>query len=282
MITVRCPACDAAYQLDEAKLAAGGRKLKCVRCKTVWVADAPAVAVEAPVTVDEVVVAAAVTEPVERAAEPVVAPAPEEVAPDPAPEPNPDDFKDYAREYAVEDVVQIGGWRQWVRGGNAWRSGALGMVLLGLITGVGVVALKLMPESEREMATETVVVPEELTSKVVQPPEGLVLHNVRDDVSPVEGEQGGVALTVRGLLANTTSHTLVVPPMHLELLGEDGRVADTWAVSGVSGAMAGGAEQAWTVSLSAPDMTRIRGWRVVFVEPAPEGKPVEVSVTKKL
>ena len=43
MITVRCPACDATYQLDDAKLAAGGRKLKCARCKTVWVADAPAV-----------------------------------------------------------------------------------------------------------------------------------------------------------------------------------------------------------------------------------------------
>ncbi|TKW60735.1 MAG: hypothetical protein DI628_07525 [Blastochloris viridis] len=282
MITVRCPACDAAYQLDDAKLAAGGRKLKCARCKTVWLAQAPQANVAAPVEIPvdtpeaEVPAEVPVAEPVSRS--PVV----EEAAPAAEPEadvaPPAEDLKDYAREYAVDEVVQIGGWRQWVRGGNAWRSGALGLVLLGLFTGVGVVALKLMPESVRDAEVETVAAPEALSAKVVQPPEGLVLHNVRDEISPVEGEQGGVALTVRGLLANTTSRTLVVPPMHLELLGEDGRVADTWAVSGVSGDMAGGAEQAWTVSLTAPDMTRIRGWRVVFVEDG----PAAVSATTKL
>ncbi len=278
MITVRCPACDAAYNLDDAKLAAGGRKLKCARCKTVWIAEAPPAPAEAASAVEPApeVAAPPAPEPVEAPAVAPVADAGSEALPEP--EPLPEALEDYPREYAVDEVVQIGGWRQWIRGGNAWRSGALGLVLLGLLTGGGVVALKLIPESAEEPVAETVAVAEPLTSKIVQPPEGLVLHNVRDDVAPVEGEQGGVALTVRGLLANTTSKTLVVPPMHLELLGDDGRVADTWAVSGVSGDMEGGAEQAWTVSLSAPDMTRIRGWRLVFVEDV----PADTSASTKL
>lgn len=280
MITVRCPACDAAYQLDDAKLAAGGRKLKCARCQTVWLAEAPPAVAEA--------VADALPQPViETPTTPPTTPPETPAGPEPLTETAGDaaasletavaEEESFLREYAVDEVMHVGGWRQWVRGGNAWRSGALGLILLGLITGVGVVTLKLLPASERQVAAEVpdVVLPQ--GRRTVQPPEGVVLHNVRDDISKVEGELGGVALTVRGLLANTTSRTLVAPPMRLELLGDDGKVADSLEVSGVGSDLAAGSEQAWTVSVTAPDMTRIRGWRVVFVEKVMEAPAAAVS-----
>jgi hypothetical protein len=70
------------------------------------------------------------------------------------------------------------------------------------------------------------------------------------------------------LLSNVTSESIIVPPLQLELLGDDGKVADLWPVSGVSGTLEPMAEQAWTVSLSAPTMADIKGWRVVFVKNA--------------
>ena len=47
MFTVNCPACDAQYQLDEAKVGPAGRKLKCAKCGHLWVAMKPVVEVAA-------------------------------------------------------------------------------------------------------------------------------------------------------------------------------------------------------------------------------------------
>lgn len=286
MITVRCPACDAAYQLDEAKLAGKGRKLKCARCQVVWVARAPepekeAVPVEAAVT--EPATDEAVKEPLgtedataeakadaEGEVEPSFEKATEDTAEEPYREPTLDELSE-------EVGGRWGRWRAWLRGPNLWRSGAMGLVAMGVLTGGGVLALKFMPDGHEAGVEIPVVAEPDLSAHVVQPPKGIVLHNVRDEIAKVEGdEQGGVALTVRGLLANTSSETLVVPPMRLELLGEDGKLADMWPVSGVGGPMDAGAEHAWTVSLSAPDMRHIKGWRVVFVEET-QGAPAATS-----
>ncbi len=268
MITVRCPACDAAYQLDAAKLADGGRKLKCARCKVVWLAQA-APEVEAAADVSDVAaqppeVGAPEAEAVQAGEEGAAAETPEnDVLPETPP-------ADVPVALPLEDVVQIGGWRQWVRGGNLWRSSAVGLVIVGLLTGAGVTALRLMPpapDALQEM--DAAPVAEVVASRMVEPPAGLVLHSVRDEVTEVEHEDapGTVALTVRGLLTNTTSQSVMVPNLQLELLGDDGQVADMWPVSGVGGPLEANAEQAWTVSLSAPDLRSIAAWRVVFVAP---------------
>ncbi len=263
MTTVRCPNCDAAYNVDPAKLGEAGRKLKCAKCQAVWLATAEFV--EEP---------AAVAEPVQPEA-PVaggdghddgVAPA-SDAEGDAAFSPESDEML-VQRNPGVDAVVRVGGWRQWVRGDNLWRSAAVGVVALGLLAGSCMIWMSLAGKGGEEPVVEhplEAAADVALTADVVPPPEGIVLHRVRGDVSPVDGKDGGMALTVRGLLVNTTSSTITVPPMRLELLGKDGSVADMWPVSGIAARMDGGAEEAWTVSLTAPDMSTIAGWRVVFV-----------------
>lgn len=276
MTTVRCPTCDAKYNVDPAKLGDGGRKLKCAKCQTVWLATVEFVEEAVPVEVP-VVVAADVPEepkPVEERDEPE-GDGEAEASPDgdAAFAPDSDDML-VQRNPGLESVVSVGGWRQLLRGENVWRTAAVGFLVLGLLTGSFVLWNKVL----RGGAHEAVEVKEEhpvaaheegpkvaMLADVVKPPEGIVLHRVRGEVSEVEGNNGGMALTVRGLLANNTSQTITVPPLRLELLGKDGNVADMWPVSGVAARMEGGTEEAWTVSLTAPDMTTIAGWRVVFV-----------------
>ena len=269
MITVSCPNCDATYQLDESKLADGGRKLKCAKCQTVWIAKRPEVEPVVSVVEETPVVEEEVAPVVEAVAEGDIA------SPEDAP---PTEEMIVQRTPGVDALVRVGGWRQYVRGGNIWRTGAMTFILLGVVAG-GFVAYGKMtaqaPErdgvdesSHGQVVSSTMLAETKDTSQVVQPPKGVVLHRVRGEATSVEGKNGGVALTVRGLLSNTTSDSIVVPAMQLELLGDDGKVADLWPVSGVSGTLQGGAEQAWTVSLTAPDMSAVKGWRVVFVKNA--------------
>lgn len=266
MITVRCPNCEAAYQLDASKLADGGRKLKCAKCHTVWIARAEPPVAEAPVEAPaEPTPAAVATPPAESPAEP----AGEELPPPP------DGL--ITRPPAMEAVVRVGGWRHWVRGDNIWRSGALAMIALGLLAGAGVVWMKLGQQGAIEELHDPLQVPPmehaPRDTGVVQPPEGVVLHRVHGDVVPLEGEGAGVSLTVRGLLTNTKPETVQVPALRLELLGADGQVADMWPVSNVSGTLAPLEEQAWSVSLTAPDMSSVKGWRVVFVKDVSAAEP---------
>lgn len=257
MTTVRCPNCEATYTLDAAKLGAG-RKLKCARCQTVWVATAEPVADAAkPEVAAEPAAGAKIDAMAAEAVPAAQVPVSEDVPP-------PDVIQ---RTPNVEALTNVGGWQQWLRGENIWRTGAVVVLALGVLAGAGTVwwRMRLHAEPKTEAAkVEAVTAPHE--PQLVDPPAGVVLHRVRGDVSKIDGEQGGVALTVRGLLANTTSATVTVPALQLELLGDDGKVADMWPVSGVSGTLPPQDEQAWTVSLTAPDMSSIKGWRIVFVK----------------
>lgn len=298
MVNVSCPNCQATYQLDPSKLADGGRKLKCARCGTVWVARAeepatpapqPAPAAESPS--GSIIPPQQPAAPVEKAedalssaqvlanAEATPAP-PAPLQPEP-PSGLPPSDNLIQRTPGVEDLTQVGGWRNLVRGGNLWRTGAMGFIALGLLAGAFLLWPVFFgkPGNPEEPAPKAVAKPE--TAQIVQPPAGVILHRVRGEVGKLEdgegGKSGGVALTVRGLLTNTTSATLEVPPMRLELLGTNGQVADMWPVTNVSSTLAPAAEQAWSVSLSAPDMSSVHGWRVVFVNKV-DAPPAEMPV----
>lgn len=286
MVNVRCPNCQATYQLDPAKLADGGRKLKCAKCGTVWVARAEETSsipvsqtISPPAVGDSAAEAIAGATTIHGAADPdpQFKPQPEatpasqpETAPvkDPEPDlPPPDDLPNdlIQRSPNLEELTQVGGWHTMVRGDNIWRTGAVAFILLGLAVG-GLVLWSILGTKPAEQEAAAKPLPETaMTEKVVQPPEGVVLHRVRGDVAKTDGKDTEMSLTVRGLLTNTTSATIIVPPMRLELLGKDGKVADMWPVTDISSTLMPAAEQAWSVSLSAPDMTTIRGWRVVFI-----------------
>lgn len=256
MVTVRCPNCDAAYELDPAKLA-GGRKLKCAKCGTMWV---PTV----EVAKEEPKVEAPKVEEAAQAEVPAGAAKPAAEAP-PAPEPEEDD--EPVPEIVLPQLDTLARQRKmglaayWLRGDNRWITGTVALVVLGLLGGALVVWQRMAPEAPAEAASAKALESGPVLT-VVEPPKGLVLHNVRSEVVPQDG--GGVLLTVRGLIANTTSASITVPPLRLELLDGEGKVADMWPVSSVSGSLPAQSENAWVVSLTEASLQGVSGWRLVF------------------
>jgi predicted Zn finger-like uncharacterized protein len=267
MTTVSCPNCEASYHVDPARLGDGDRKLKCAKCQTVWIARSPRVesAWDAPV------------EPEIKAETQEQRVVSETWGERELPEIGQDSDASYAplnddillqRSPGVDAVVHVGGWQRMIRGDNLWRTIAVAFVAIGLLTGAVVILNKLQTDESVEASAPRANFEEPVAAgvdDVVEPPKGVVLHRVRGEVTQVDGGSAGMALTVRGLLLNTTDEAITVPPMRLELLGADGAVIDMWPVSGIAARMEGGAEEAWTVSLTAPDMSIVSGWRVVFV-----------------
>lgn len=261
MLTVRCPACLAAYQIDADKLGAG-RKLKCAKCGTIWLATAeneaaqPAAAPVPEVTAQEEVVApvsSTLAEGLTEEQAPVFAPGDEEFvsAPD------------------LDSVVSArpAGWGVWWHR-HQWMLGAVVLATAGLAMGLMVVMQQMGGEDEGEPKAapkhaQAQVEPKKVI-KPIEAPTGIVLRRVHSEVSATET---GVLLTVRGLVTNTTSETISVPPLLLQLLGKDGTVQDMWPVSSVAGDLPAQAENAWSVSLTEPTLEAVRGWRVVFTAP---------------
>lgn len=278
MLTVRCPACLAAYQVEAEKLGAG-RKLKCAKCGTVWLAVPET---EAPRPVED--------------ATPAEAPAPApEAAPavesQPAPvsstlaaglteeqasfAPGDEEFINPPSLDSVVDARPAGLRVWWQR--HQWMVGAVVLATAGLVMGA-VVLMQHMDAGSDEAARAGAAPPLVAAKrgvKRIEPPKGIVLRRVRSEISPTDT---GVIVTVRGLVTNTTSATLVVPPLLLQLLGKDGNVQDMWPVSSVAGELAAQDENAWTVSLTEPTLESVRGWRVIFTEPQKD-EMVKISVT---
>jgi len=63
---VPCPKCDAVYEIPDALIAAGPRRLRCARCTTEWHAGAPVAAIGPAVAADASPPAAAVPVPAEK------------------------------------------------------------------------------------------------------------------------------------------------------------------------------------------------------------------------
>jgi predicted Zn finger-like uncharacterized protein len=261
MLTVRCPACLAAYQIDADKLGAG-RKLKCAKCGTIWLATAENEAPQASVA------AGPEAAPQVPAAAPVPSPPAEGLTEEKAPVFAPGD-EEFISAPDLDSVVSArpAGWSVWWHR-HQWMLGAVVLATAGLAMGLAVLMQQLGAPDEGEKKAQEHPAPAQAEVKKVikpiEPPAGIVLRRVHSEVSATET---GVLLTVRGLVTNTTSETVSVPPLLLQLLGKDGTVQDMWPVSSVAGDLPAQAENAWSVSLTEPTLDAVRGWRVVFTAP---------------
>jgi|GEM_PF-4436901 len=281
MVTVRCPACLALYKVDPAKLGGGGgapaRKMKCARCGTVWLPMAEAAeeektAPEAQKPAEGVTETPQEDEPAKRAENSVQdtdkkeenLENPKDVAEAPPPEAPESPGLD-------EVLVRQGAYSRLKNNVNSigWsRVGGLLIALVGLVLGVylgwqhwgNTAAAGGRPAA---IAGNSAAATGSNLGKVVPAPKGVVLRRVHSDIRNIKG---GVLLTVRGLITNTTSQSVPLPPLVLQLLDANGKVADMWPVNSISGTIAAKTENAWTVSLTEPDLDRVRGWRVVFSE----------------
>lgn len=294
MVTVRCPACLATYNLDPAKvgpeLVTTGKKMKCAKCGTVWLAkpeseEALAVAAQAEAKAAAQRAADATAAPVSAAPSEKTA---ADSAPDSAPpaEPAPEAANEPVSAPLPEDALLSQGpsldsmaharrpGLRWLRGENRWALGAVLFVGIGIVMAGWVVLHRLHRSDTPNTLQLDAARPAAATTAprapaTVNPPAGVLLRRVRSEISAIDG---GVMLTVRGLVTNTTSKSVVLPPLMVQLLGADGSVQDMWPVSSISGTLPPQAENAWVVSLTEPSLDAVKGWRVVFTDAQPGGK----------
>lgn len=247
MITVNCPTCAAAYRLDAAKLGSQGRKLKCAKCATVWVAMAP---VEPPPLSVELTQMPAVEPSFATAPEPEVVSVPLRFRPEGA-----------LGEVSFEDMAHLPtGARGWLRGENLWLVVGLFVFLAGILAAGGVyVNLMGNPLATwgQSMSPSRVIAP------TAAAPVGVTLHHVEGYVDDVSGV---AVLGVQGQLTNITAAAVSVPPLRLEIVGMDGAVRDAAPVlqDDPSATLPPQGTLPWVVSLTSPALTTAKGWRVVF------------------
>lgn len=258
MFTVNCPACDAQYQLDEAKVGPAGRKLKCAKCGHLWVAMKPVVEVAAGAVAEQAPEVQAREGQAEKRAEDVL-PAVEKVE-EQAPEPAAVDLG------AAAEVGQRG-WLAWFYGPNLWRMLGWGLILAGLLAGGWVVWHAWQEHDDlgkhQEAAVEDVPLLAMEEPVVIPPPQGVVLQGVRAEFI---GEGDGVVLAVRGQVKNVGDAAVTLPQLQVELLGRDGKVADVWPVRLANHQLLPAVSLGWEVSFTNPPLKELAGWRAVFVK----------------
>ena len=288
MFTVSCPNCAATYNLDEAKVGPQGRKLKCAKCAHVWVAMAPAAAV--PPVVEPV--AAPVAVPAVEEVKPTRAEAAAEVAAEvkeavasaaaepgtPVAVPDPSALDEHLPDFDFKlpdidhmaGVGRMGGLRA-LAGGEKWLWLALILCVVGILGGVwsllGGGAKPAQSDADEigsKVAAVSDTAPVEAAKQVTTAPEGLQLRDVKAEF--VTGDKAGVTFEVKGSLKNTTSATMVLPGVQVELVDKKGEVADVWPVKLTRSSIAGGGELSWGVSFTNPPTEEMAGWRAVFVK----------------
>jgi predicted Zn finger-like uncharacterized protein len=278
-ITVHCPSCNAAYKLDEAKIGPQGRKLKCAKCATIWVATLPEPPVEAPATPKA---EADVETPAHAQALPPLIDDPV-FRDDALPELNEADGNDEPAQgeiperLAVPDLDKLAGWER-KRVSRMFRGETLWMLVGGLVVVAGAMAAvgvywNTLPEtpeaSQPALAQKTAA--QELKIGYGLPPEGIVLKQVRGEVADVSGD---AVLNVSGVMTNLKAESVMVPALRLELVGHDDTVRDAWPIAQTSGTLVPRGQRSFSVSLTGPSLAVAKGWRVVFEDAEPaQAKP---------
>jgi predicted Zn finger-like uncharacterized protein len=252
MPTVNCPKCDAGYEVPAAKLGAAGRKLKCAKCGEIWLATLPTVAVAEPT--ETPVATASVNED----APPPVSPAQPDLEPA-LPELSPPEV--------LTDLAQLeswGGWGKLWRGENRWLTAAATLGMVGLAVGGWLGWQQWAPGPQAVAA----VAPVHHDAVMVKPPAGVLLNNVEAEVVQANGKDGqvaGMTLKVRGEVHNTGEALVELPQLALELVGLDGAMLDRVRVGELPELLGAGDERTWAVSVTAPTLTEVPAWRVVWL-----------------
>lgn len=192
-----CPECATSYFVDETKISADGRLVKCAACGARWTAYAE---VEAQIE----------PEPVE--AEPELeAEAPEALAPDSLDDSEPEDLpKAFRAKQAEERKV-----REAATTGVVWAAMAGVLALLIAVAAVfRIEVVNLWPRTAQAYAWAGLPVNSL----------GLVIEGVRVEPSLQEGH---AALSVSGMIRNVKEQAITAPPLRVSLINKAGKRVTT-------------------------------------------------------
>jgi hypothetical protein len=151
-------------------------------------------------------------------------------------------------------------WKSWLVGEQKWLTLAFAMALLGLGMAGYVFWHQLAVPAVVEAAPAAPA--PVMAPRPIAPPLGVVLHEVEALATQAENENGPVALTVQGRVANTTQRTVVLPQLQAELVDETGGMNDFWPVPLVTTTLPAQSELPFAVSFTNPTA---KGWRLVWV-----------------
>lgn len=229
MFTVKCPQCDARYELDETKIGPTGRKLKCAKCSHIWVAFTPVKEIQ---VVEEMNV-------YDRAfgSEPIV-----------------EDDHDRIEKLALVARNPI---IHWIRGGRLWLLGASILCFLGALGG-GYILWQKRGLQHSENKNILIGGESSLQPSVAR---SLVLRNIVSEFFEVSGT---VDLQFKGNVLNISADDVILPILNIELLDEHNIVFDVVPVEWSSEKLSKESEMAWKARFEDVDVTKIVGWRALF------------------
>lgn len=252
MLTVRCPKCDAAYQVDETKIGPQGRRLKCAKCGEIWVAKAPQAAIGGED-------AAKSGEKLPNAAAPV----PEGTSA--SLEPAEASDVDQGVAPGVDELAHVGSPLRAATGGpRKWLTLALVLCVVGVAGGGYVMWQHFAAGGEAPAAAGEFAAPAAAEGiKTVPAPEGVVLLDVAARFN--QDEKAGLSFEVAGKVKNGGSQTVTLPGLQVELLDKDGKVRDLWPVTLIKGELTPGEELPWKVTFTNPPVEEMAGWRAEWV-----------------
>lgn len=193
IMLITCPACTAAYTIDETRVGKAGRTVRCSQCRETWFVSLPVS--EAPVPMSSLV---AVDEPAPSPVEPVVEPRGTTRRPRPG--------RPARRRPAPSWIMRHG------------ASALAAALVLALPAAIALrrPIVRAAPESARVFAA-------------IGMPVNLVGLDITDVTSGFTEEDAKRVLIVEGAITNPGAHPLTVPPIQVVVEGGAGELLYAWS-----------------------------------------------------
>jgi predicted Zn finger-like uncharacterized protein len=227
---VTCPACATRFDVTTAALGPKGRKVRCVRCMTVWHQE-PEAGMFPPLR-DEAVRPAAFPEP---------QPLPQFMTENSAASSGDDLEFLFAKRPPVQKPARS---RDFVSPA-AWAAFALAIILFGTVVVLGRSSIVARwPELDGLYAAVG------LQAETLGA--GLELRGINSAIIPAEGK---LSLVVAGEVANVSSIPRAVPPLTIHLRDGANKVIATWQISPRPGKLPPGESMPFQTSMASPPAT---------------------------
>lgn len=192
---ITCPACAAAYTIDESRVGKAGRTVRCSQCRETWFVSLPVEDPEMPALPSSLV-------PVDAPAVPAIAPLVEQ--------------RGTVRRPPLRRPERGQPAKSWIM-----RHGATALAILIVLAVPAAIALRkpivrAAPESARVFAALGL-------------PVNLVGLDLTDVSSGFTEEDAKRVLIVEGAIANPGAHPLAVPPIQVAVEGSAGELLYAWS-----------------------------------------------------